>query len=309
MLSTHLIVTYNPPEEIFSQQLAALKDQQVIIVDNGSNATTLKLLKAWRGNLPEKRNLISLEQNFGIAAAQNRGIEFAQSLACQFVLLLDHDSIPCDGLLKLLVETANIQIKYGNQLAAIGARIIDPRSEQELGFFSLTNGVWRTYRCTQDETLISCEFLNSSGSLIYIPAWEKIGPFDENFFIDHVETDWYMRARALGFNVYGSCQGWLLHYLGDSIVKFWCLGWRTMPHRSARRHYSIVRNSLWMYRRSYVPLSWKVNNFTKLIFTLVYFSLFDKERSNQFRYILRGFFDGLFNYPAKSKLADDIEVH
>ena len=72
-----------------------------------------------------------------------------------------------------------------------------------------------------------------------------------------------------------------------------------MPHRSGRRHYTIVRNSLWMYRRTYVPFSWKVNNFAKLVFTLVYFSLFDKERGSQFCCILRGLYDGLFNYPAR----------
>jgi len=298
MLSTHLIVTYNPPQDIFSQQLAALRNQQVIIVDNGSNATTLMLLNAWVGEQSEKRKLIALGKNLGIAAAQNRGMELAKTLGCQFVLLLDHDSIPSDDLLTNLVETAQAQLKHDSQFAALGARLVDPRSAKELGFSAMINGVWRTLRCTGGEKLVACEFLNSSGSLIYLPAWDKIGPFDESFFIDHVETDWYMRARALRFHVYGSCQGILHHYLGDSIVRFWCFGWRTMPHRSGRRHYTIVRNSLWMYRRSYVPFSWKANNFAKLLFTLVYFSLFDEERGNQFSCILRGFYDGLFNYPA-----------
>ena len=306
MLATHLIVTYNPPPDIFNQQLAALKDQQVIIVDNGSNATTLKLLNTWVGDQSEKRTLIALGGNLGIAAAQNRGMELAKTLGCQFVLLLDHDSISSDDLLNQLVETAYTLIKDDQQFAAIGARLIDPRSEKEIGFSSMIDGVWRTLRCSADKKLISCEFLNSSGSLIFLPAWERIGPFDETFFIDHVETDWYMRARALGFHVYGSCQGILHHYLGDSIVKFWCFGWRTMPHRSARRHYTIVRNSLWMYRRSYVPFSWKVNNLAKLIFTLTYFSLFDDERTSQFICIMRGFYDGLFSYPATLKLTDDI---
>ena len=297
MLSTHLIVTYNPPQDTFKKQLTALKSLPVIIVDNGSNLATIKLLNEWAHDLPEKRNLIELGQNFGIATAQNRGIELAQTLGCQFVLLLDHDSIPGHNLLTQLVEIAREQLKKDKQLAAIGARLIDPRSQKELGFSSMTNGVWRTYRCSEGRKMISCEFLNSSGSLIYLPAWEKIGPFDESFFIDHVETDWCMRAKAQKFRVYGSCSGILQHYLGDSIVKFWCFGWRTMPHRSPRRHYTIVRNSLWLYRRSYVPLNWKLNNFAKLIFTFVYFSLFDNERTSQFCYILRGFYDGLFNYP------------
>ncbi|WP_428355706.1 glycosyltransferase family 2 protein [Methyloprofundus sp.] len=297
--STHLIVTYNPPENIFKQQLAALKDQQVIIVDNGSDSTSIDMLNAWVNNLAEKRHLIELGQNLGIAVAQNRGMELAKGLSCKFVLLLDHDSIPDDALLQQLVEVADKQLEQDSQLAAVGARLIDPRSKKELGFSSMRDGVWRTCRCAHGDRLLPCEFLNSSGSLIYLPAWEKIGPFDESFFIDHVETEWYMRTKAFGFNVYGSCEGILHHYLGDSIVRFWCFGWRTMPHRSGSRHYTIVRNSLWMYRRSYVPYSWKINNFAKLVFTLVYFSLFDNKRWDQFYNILRGFYDGLFKYPAR----------
>ncbi|MBT4147185.1 MAG: glycosyltransferase family 2 protein [Gammaproteobacteria bacterium] len=298
MREAHLIVTFNPPEDIFKQQLAALDDQPVIVVDNGSNANSIALLNVWVGLDAENRKLIELGQNIGIAAAQNKGMELAKKLGCEFVLLLDHDSIPRGNLLKQLVDSASEQLRVDKRFAALGARLIDPRSNKELGFSSMVDGVWRTFRCVEGESLIPCEFLNSSGSLIYLPAWEKIGPFDESFFIDHVETEWYMRVKAKGFNVFGSCQGILHHYLGDSVVRFWFFGWRTMPRRSGQRHYTIVRNSLWMYRRSYVPFSWKANNFAKLIFTLAYFSLFDKERGSQFCGIMRGFYDGLFGYPA-----------
>lgn len=297
MAATYLIVTYNPPENIFNQQLAALKDQQVIIVDNGSDLPVVDLLNAWLEGAPARRKLLKLGQNQGIAAAQNKGVALAQAEGCQFVLLLDHDSIPEAGLMENMLVLARAQLKSDKQFAALGARLIDPRSKKEVGFSSMQGGIWRTCRCTKQDKLLLCEFLNSSGSLIYLPAWEKIGCFDESFFIDHVETDWYMRARALGFHVYGSCEAVLHHYLGDAIVKFWFFGWRTMPHRSGARHYTIVRNSLWMYRRNYVPFSWKVNNFCKLLFTLVFFSLFDNDRSKQFFGILHGFYDGLLKYP------------
>lgn len=297
MLAAHLIVTFNPPQEVFKKQLFAIHNQPAILVDNGSDEPTLSLLRSWVSEQPENRKLIALGENRGIAAAQNRGIGLARSLGCEYVLLLDHDSIPEKGLLTQLIEIAEEKLNHNKKVAAVGARLIDPRSQKELGFASMINGVWRTQRCTKGDRLIPCEFLNSSGTLIYLPAWEEIGPFEENFFIDHVETDWCMRVKAKGFRVFGSCQGVLQHHLGGAIVKFWFFGWRTMPHRSPRRHFTIVRNSLWLYRRSYVPFVWKINNFAKLIFTLVYFSLFDKERSSQLYFILRGFFEGLFKYP------------
>lgn len=301
MHATHLIVTFNPPPEVFKNLLSAIDNQPAILVDNGSDESTLSLLHSWVSEQPEKRKLIALGDNRGIASAQNRGIALARSLGSEYVLLLDHDSIPEKGLLNQLVEIAGEKLNRNEKVAAVGARLIDPRSQKELGFASMVNGVWRTQRCAKNDRLISCEFLNSSGTLIYLPAWEEIGPFDENFFIDHVETDWCMRVKAKGFRVFGSCQGVLQHHLGDAIVKFWFFGWRTMPHRCPRRHYTIVRNSLWMYRRSYVPFSWKLNNFAKLMFTLVYFSIFDKERGDQFCFIVRGLYDGLIRYPAAFK--------
>ncbi len=297
MLAAHLIVTFNPPLEVFKNQLSAIDNLPAILVDNGSEQSTLSLLQSWVSEQPEIRKLIALGENRGIAAAQNRGIALARSLGCEYVLLLDHDSIPEKDLLKKLVEIAGEKLASNEKIAAVGARLIAPRSQRELGFAAMVNGVWRTQRCTKGDRLIPCEFLNSSGTLIYLPAWEKIGPFDERFFIDHVETDWCMRVKAKGFRVFGSCRGVLQHHMGDAIVKFWCFGWRTMPRRSPRRHFTIVRNSLWLYRRSYVPLVWKFNNFAKLMFTLFYFSLFDKERSSQLYFILRGFYKGLFNYP------------
>jgi hypothetical protein len=54
-----------------------------------------------------------------------------------------------------------------------------------------------------------------------------------------------------------------------------------------------VRNSLWLYRYAYVPLAWKFNNFIKILFTLLYFSLFDEQRADQFKWILKGLIDGI----------------
>ncbi|MGZ9056453.1 glycosyltransferase family 2 protein [Methylomagnum sp.] len=299
MRFTCLIITFNPPPEVFPRQLEALADESVIIVDNGSSPDFMDQLQAWQKARPALRRVIALGENRGIAAAQNTGMRLARERGYDFVLLLDHDSVPSPGLPASLYQAARSTLGRGERLAAVGARIVDPRRNVEHGFHWLHNGVWSAKRCEkQDGSLIPCEFLNASGSLIYVPAWEDIGGFDEDFFIDHVETDWYMRARAKGYRVYGLCEGQLEHYLGDDVVRWWLLSWRTMPRRSPGRHYTIVRNSLWMWRRDYVPLSFKLNNLLKLVFTLVFFSLFDTEGSAQLRHILKGFWDGLLKYPS-----------
>lgn len=294
-----IIVTYNPLCETLYRELAAISQWHVTIIDNSSDASIVDSLRLWVSQSSEIRSLIQLTQNHGIAAAHNIGLRLAHSAGYEFALLLDHDSIPSEGLVEKLYDVAKARLEAGDNLAAVGAKIVDPRSGKEHGFYSMQWGLWRASRCSSISSgaLIPCEFLNSSGSLIYLPAWERVGIFDENFFIDHVETDWYMRARHMKFQVYGLCFGQLEHYMGDDIARWWFFGWRYMPRRSPRRHYTIVRNSLWMYRRNYVPLTWKLNNFLKLLFTLGYFSIFDKDRLNQFRQIMRGLKDGILAYP------------
>ncbi|MBB5347689.1 glycosyltransferase family 2 protein [Desulfoprunum benzoelyticum] len=290
-----IIVTYNPNLFIFEKELNAIEVQCfVIVVDNGSDDEFMTFILQKKQNL-EHLNVIFLKRNLGIAKALNVGIETAIKLGFDFALLLDHDSIPDNNLVEVLTCHLEILIEGKEKIAAIGPRLFDPRSEKELGFAVLHNFIWKKVKCGNCScSILPCQFINSSGSFINLSAWQIIGKFDEAFFIDHVETDWYMRARHLAYQCFGDCSTTLNHNLGDDVVNFWFFGWRTMPRRSPKRHYTIVRNSLWLYNKPYTPFAWKVNNCIKLIFTLVWFSLFDQDRKSQFKYILKGINDGIF---------------
>jgi rhamnosyltransferase len=290
-----VIVTFNPDITQFSRVLQASLPQAhaVIVVDNGSSPQFVSYLDK-QAALADTLHVIPLPNNQGIAAAINRGMAKAKALHSEYVLLLDHDSIPSTDLLDKLYLAAVSQLHSGKKIAAIGAKIFDPRSNRELGFYRMRNGRWSKALCgTQKTGLIDCDYLNSSGSFIPVSAFDDIGPFNENFFVDHVDTEWFMRAQALGYVCFGLCEGALEHYMGDAVIRYWLWGWRHMPRRSPQRHYYIVRNSLWLYRYAYVPLAWKANNFIKLIFTFCYFSTFDFQRSAQFKLIVKGFIDGI----------------
>lgn len=290
-----IIVSLNPDVALFQRVLNATLSQSpaVIVVDNGSSPQFVNYLSD-SAKTASHLHLISLGKNIGIAAAINTGIAEAQALNAEFVFLLDHDSIPASGLLEGLLQAMRTKQQKGEKVAALGVKIFDPRSGEELGFYRMHNGHWDKIKCgASTQGLMPCDYLNSSGSFIPMTAFETIGLFNEQFFVDHVDTEWFMRAQSFGYTCYGYCGGTLEHYMGDAVIRYWLFGWRYMPYRSPRRHYYIVRNSLWLYRYAYVPLAWKLNNVLKLIFTLFYFSIFDKQRSAQFTQILRGVFDGI----------------
>lgn len=293
-----VIVTYGPEMQEFTKLLSQLlkSNISIMVVDNWLSNQCTQTLKEICSKHGERIQFIPLKKNYGIAKALNIGISAAQDAGHSWVLLLDQDSLPQDGLLEELeVVVSNLENTL-EKIVAIGPRLYDPRSKKFHSWAYIKWGLWRkTEAPTGTRKWIPCEFINSSGSLINLRYFKKIGPFREGFFIDHVETEWYMRARQLGLKCYGyDSHSYILHHMGDDVCRYWFFGWNYIPRRSPERHYTIVRNAIWMWRFKYVPISWAINNCLKIAFTLLYFSLFDKEKSRQFCWILKGIKDGLF---------------
>jgi len=292
-----VIVTYNPDKNILhSMVLQLLKSSVCIyIVDNRFSIDSTNYVRNLLSEYSDRIRLIALERNYGIAKALNIGVNQAIKDNHKYALLLDQDSIPQDGLLEEMLSTAKMLSETDSQTVAIGPRLYDPRSDRYFKFALLKWGIWKKVGCgTNGENLIKCEFLNSSGSFIFLRYWKIVGPFREDFFIDHVETDWYMRVRYLGLKCYGLCsKSHLIHHMGDSVCRYWFFGWRYMPHRSPERHYTIVRNAIRLSKSKYTPVLWGVNAAVKIIFTFLYFSIFDKSRRRQAKYIFNGVKDGL----------------
>lgn len=292
-----VIVTYKPDLREFGLLVAQLlkSDVSIIVVDNWFSDEMVLSLRELCSAYRDRIRFIPLDRNYGIAKALNAGIAAARDAGHSVVMLFDQDSQPQNGLLEELRPVVRQIGERDESVAAIGPRLYDPRSGQFHSWAYLKSGFWRkTPKPSGTGMLIRCEFINSSGSLIFLDCWEKIGEFRESFFIDHVETDWYMRARHFGFKCYGyDSERWLIHHMGDDVCRYWFFGWRYMPRRAPLRHYTIVRNAIWMSGASYVPLAWTVNAWLKILFTLVYFSIFDRDRKNQFLQIIRGIRDGL----------------
>lgn len=293
-----VVVTFNPDPRELALLIARLAESQVSIyvVDNWFSDKSLEGTKAICSGYRDYVHLIPLDKNYGIAKALNTGVDMARNAKHDWVLLLDQDSLPLKGLLEEMQAVVERLAACGEQVAAIGPRLYDPRSGVFHKFFKLRYGIWQaTGCCAGTGELIPCEFINSSGSLIFLRHWHEIGPFNEDFFIDHVETEWYMRVRHLGLKCYGYCsKSYMTHYMGDAVSRYWWWGWRYMPRRAPQRHYTIVRNAIWMWRMQHTPIAWSISNGLKILFTLGYFSLFDHQRREQFFFIVKGIRDGVF---------------
>jgi len=284
-----VIVTYNPDINRLSKLLRTLQEFDAVkIIDNASeNIEALRNLISKNANI----QTIYLSTNVGLAEAQNLAVDsITTNDACTFIILFDQDSVPVGNCIEVLHNHAIKLIDEGTHLGVIGPELVDSFSDSRFGFIRKGK---RFYKEDSTTSVFQCDGINSSGSLIPLAVWQELRGNNAQLFIDHVETDWCFRARAAGYVCYGTFDSAMSHSMGESTLKYWFFGWRTMPDRTPERHYYLFRNSIFLQQQSYVPISWKYKNVLKLILTIGYFGVFHRQRVKHISNMYAGLKDGI----------------
>ncbi|MDR2408843.1 MAG: glycosyltransferase family 2 protein, partial [Bacteroidales bacterium] len=140
--------------------------------------------------------IVNLGRNYGIAYAQNYGIELAKRHNADFVLLSDQDTIyPEDFISKMLDVYEHTEDK--EHIGAITPIFYDKNKDRSSAimatkFYSIIPESHKIY--TVAHTI-------SSGSLIPMENLKIIGFMREELFIDYVDTEWYWRALKYGYKI------------------------------------------------------------------------------------------------------------
>jgi len=292
-----VVVTFNADKSDLGSLLDALLSQveHIVVVDNASLSDMASALVPWRGKNVE---LLQMPENFGIAAAQNAGIERAMALDADFVLLSDQDSHPPASMVS---ELLGAMIPAGSdkeigQVAAVGPTHVDRRTGQASFFLMERSGIPRRSRSTDvrknRSSHIEVSFLMASGTLIPIQVIKKIGGMRSSYFIDHVDTEWCFRAKAAGFRLIGIPACRLAHRLGDSVSQVWFFGNRQVMHHSPLRDYYMFRNTILMLRDTPMSFIWRFYFLWRLVQFAGYFLVFSENRRERCRLMCLGLMHG-----------------
>ncbi len=265
------IVTYNPDLPLFERVIAALAPQvdRIYIYDNASEniAGLRQIISEYRVELTES------EQNDGIAKALNELCKKAAKAGYSHILTLDHDTVICDGFVKSCSELTSEE-----RVAIVCPRVHYLNMEvKEKGDVS--------DRYTEVEACMT------SGSLMSIDAWQKVGGFDEKMFIDWVDNDICTNFRLNGFRVIRDNQVFMDHRLGNVRMKRF-LFWKLKDFQYSKdRIYYIVRNGIYYVRKYGKHINLKkfklINLYNRFVFFVLNFK--DKEKRKSIR---RGVKDG-----------------
>jgi rhamnosyltransferase len=194
------VVAAYRPDPSLAGTVRSLLDQvsQVVVVDDGSPAESEPVLAA----LAEAgATVVRQPQNTGIAAALNAGVAAARSRwNPDFFLTLDQDSRPVD-------EYVRRGLAGFARAAAAGIPV---------GFVTAASYSGHPIPVLHGDG----EFVHAfdpmqSGFLIPRSTVEKVGPFEEDLFIDGVDSEFTMRTRAAGLAVLVGAGCEIAHDLGQ----------------------------------------------------------------------------------------------
>ncbi|MEQ1109499.1 glycosyltransferase family 2 protein [Acinetobacter seifertii] len=291
MIIFSVIVTFNPSENIFLL-VRKLVEQNVlpIIVDNGSKDFNFS-------DLIDNPNIyfIGLDSNLGIASAQNIGIKKALELGAEYILFFDQDSVIYDGFVRDIVDDYQLILRRNSKIGAVGPRFIDGKNNFYYKAISVSKyGLRVKYNVSEITKPFNSILLISSGSLISVNTLKKVGLMKDKYFIDYVDTEWCMRAEALGYKNYMSSKAIMRHTIGDNIrqTKYF-----TMPIHSSFRRYYIIRNSFYMLKEPHIPNIFVLHQLViNVIHQFLIIYMVKGRRLEYMKSFINGFKDGLKNF-------------
>jgi rhamnosyltransferase len=276
-----VIVTFRPDLDRLKQLLAAVEKQVQfsVVVDNGSPTENVMRI---RQCLADSQHLIALGENKGIAAAQNVGLAYARDHRADYVLLLDQDSAPADGMVEQLLSYFSALSNAGRKVAAIGPRLADERwkSEQRLK----PKG-----REQEVANLLEVDHIIASGSVIPMEVIGAVGGMKDELFIDNVDIEWCLRASRHGYTSFIATNVIMDHQLGEPMN---VMG-RIIPTHSPMRHYYMVRNTVWLARQPWLSSRWRYVKVPKIALHLSINAVFARPHREHWRMMLRGLHHGL----------------
>jgi N-acetylglucosaminyl-diphospho-decaprenol L-rhamnosyltransferase len=226
-----LIVSFNT-RELTLACLKSVYDQtsglafELIVVDNASDDGSAG---AVRSMFPQVRLIVS-DKNLGFARANNLAAKYATG---EFILLLNPDTVILDGAIQRAVAFAREHREVGivggrtyfgdmsvNRNSCHGRPTVWSMFCKGTGLSSVFRGSglvdseslgkWDRSTARAVDAVTGCFMLIEKG------LWDRLGGFDESFFMYGEDTDLCIRAWAVGSGCMICPEARLIHYGGKS---------------------------------------------------------------------------------------------
>lgn len=271
------IVLFNPDMDRLKLNIESLEKQvnDIVLIDNGSNNYEMILSK-----YSNKTNIhcIHNEENKGIASALNQIIVWGIQSKFEWCLTMDQDSIADETMVENMV-IASKEIDEP-RIAVFLPTVCDVNMKLD----SMSNKANKYSYVTVSTDAIT------SGSLVNVSAASDVGFYNEDYFIDYVDTEFQERLLRNNYKLIRVSDAILMHEVGHMVEKFF-LGKKVLcSNHSAFRRYYQVRNRL-AFRKKYFGYKAYIKEKVRLCLGTLKIVIFEDDKKGKISATIRGFKD------------------
>lgn len=229
-----ITVNYNVKEFVLNLIISlkkALTDfsYEIIVVDNASKDGSVEFLREKFTDI----NIIANNENLGFGKANNIGLSLAKG---KYICLINPDAIVKEDTFKVMIDFFENTPSAG----LAGCKVLNPNGTLQLacrrGFpgpwtsFTKVSGLsalfpksklFAKYNLTYLDENKTYEVDAISGSFMMFrrEVYEKVGGFDQDFFMYGEDLDLCYRVQKAGFKVFYVHKTEVIHYKGESTKR------------------------------------------------------------------------------------------
>lgn len=263
-----VVTLYNPTDQDIKNISTYLDDiDRLYIVDNTEGKDNKK-------RIPKSKKIeyIFKNENLGVATAMNMGADRALKEGYNWLLTMDQDTTFKPGVMdkmKEVISTKDMK-KIGIVTPWHKTKLIDKKPEEE---FDDPHDVM------------------TSGNLVNLDIWKKIGGYKDWFFIDGIDIEYCMNLHKNGYKIMRINSIEIDHNLGDLFYKnlrgrlFLCTNHAPIRRYYIMRNYQYIRDMYENEDPNYVyRLTSQRHNMIGVI-------LFEKQKYKKIKMYIRGLKD------------------
>ena len=176
-------------------------DFDVLVVDNGSESGFSKKVQEWvENNGVGVFKFFRLNNNLGFSGGNNFGIRVALDNKVEYILVLNNDTVVVSNFLSELMSSA----KQVPDLGILGCRINYWNDKDKVWFAGGTIDIIKgggSHKVDNFSHRRSSDYV--TGCVMLIPAHviEKVGLFDDRFFLNWEDADISFRIKNSGYKL------------------------------------------------------------------------------------------------------------
>ncbi len=207
-----VIPTYNTAA-MTQRCVRAVRDAEVIVVDDGSTDGTAELLG---------ENVLRLEENRGFAVAANAGVAASTG---EIIVLLNSDAVVEPDALVAFLRAFDANPRLG----VVGAQLLNEDGSPQWSGGAAPTLLWmlaavsgagrfaRHFRRKRSEPRREVDWVSGAAMAFRREVWERCGPLDTTYRFYCQDIDFSLAARAAGWEVCIVPEARVVHGLGRTI--------------------------------------------------------------------------------------------